>query len=222
MGRWEPGARSRLAAAAMEQGYEQTTVADIAGRAGLTSRTFFRYFADKREVVFAGGSQLEGHLVVALAAAPADATAMQAIEAAFRAVGEVIRSRAWSADRQSVVALHPELRERELAKMASLSAALGDALRTRGVPAADAGLAAEAGVMVFRLAFERWLDEADDRTLTDVLTESFVQLRALTAGVPGPPAAVEDVVARARAHAVAAGRRLDVDGVLRDRDADRR
>ena len=183
MGRWEPGAQSRLVVAAMElfveQGYEQTTVADIAARAGLTSRTFFRYFADKREVMFAGGSGLEAHLVTALAAAPAGATAMQAVEAAFRAVGEVISNRSWSAHRQAIVTSHPELRERELTKMASLSAALAEGLQAREVAPAEAALAAEAGVMVFRLGFERWLGEDAERPLADVLTESFAQLRCL-------------------------------------------
>lgn len=196
MGRWQPGAQSRLAVAAMqlfaEQGYEQTTVADIAGRAGLTARTFFRYFSDKREVVFAGGSELEAHLAAALAAAPAQASAMQAVELAFDAAAELISSREWSALRQVVVASHPELRERELTKMASLSTALAAGLRARGVPAAPSGLAAEAGVMVFRLAFERWVGESSERTLSDVLLDGFAQLRSLAAdGGRGPDAGLQ-------------------------------
>lgn len=183
MGRWEPGGQSRLAHAAMElfaeQGYEQTTVADIATRAGLTSRTFFRYFTDKREVVFAGGGHLQERLVAALAAAPPDAAPLEAVEQAFRAAGEVISNRDWSRHRQTIVTSHPELRERELTKMASLSTALAEGLRARGVDDEPALLAAEAGVMVFRLGFERWLADPADRSLSDVLTEQFAQLRRL-------------------------------------------
>lgn len=165
----------------LEQGYEHTTVTDIAVRAGLTARTFFRYFADKREVIFFGGSELEAHLVTALAAAPQTASPMQAVEIAFDAVRELITDRSWSAHRQSVVSSHPELRERELIKMASLSAALSDALRHRGVASPQASLAAEAGVMVFRLAFQRWVSEPCERALSEVLTECFRQFKALAA-----------------------------------------
>src|SRR6516162_6467851 len=89
MGRWEPDARGRLAKAAMvlyaEQGFERTTVAEIAARAGLTERTFFRHFADKREVLFYGMERLRGLLARAVADAPASAAPMELVGAAFEA-----------------------------------------------------------------------------------------------------------------------------------------
>src|ERR1700733_520845 len=115
MGRWEPGASGRLREAAMElyaeRGYEQTTVAEIAERAGLTARTFFRYFADKREVLFAGSSELQDRLVPPLESSPADAGAMEAIGAALDEAAEMLGGhRAYARQRQAVIAAHQELR----------------------------------------------------------------------------------------------------------------
>jgi AcrR family transcriptional regulator len=169
----------------VERGFEQTTVADIAQRAGLTARTFFRYFADKREVLFAGSAQLERELVSALESAPESASPMEAIAAALDAAAALLGGRRdLSRRRQTVIAAHAELRERELIKMASLSAAFADGLRRRGVPDPDASLAAEAGVAVFRVAFERWVTEPGDRELSEVIRESIDQLRALTGAAP--------------------------------------
>src|SRR3954465_5504020 len=123
MARWQPDARGRLGQAAMElyaeRGYEQTTVAEIAGRAGLTARTFFRYFADKREVLFGGSHLFQDHVVRALGDVRPDATPREAVATALGATGELLTNRAWSTVRQSVIEAHPELRERELMKMAS-------------------------------------------------------------------------------------------------------
>lgn len=183
VGRWEPDAGGRLRSAAFElfaeQGYESTTVADIAGRAGLTARTFFRHYADKREVLFAGSSRLETQLLAALAAAPAADPPLRALEAALGTVGEVLPDHSGSARRQAVIEAHAELRERELIKLATLSGALADGLRTRGVTDPEAGLAAEAAVAVFRVAFERWVTGPPGQELPDVLSACFAQLRAL-------------------------------------------
>ncbi len=166
----------------VERGFEQTTVAEIAQRAGLTARTFFRYFADKREVLFAGSASLQEHLVSALEGAPPAAPPMEAISTALAAAAAMLGGRrAYSRQRQSVIAAHAELRERELIKMASLSAALAEGLRRRGVAAADASLAAEAGIAVFRVSFERWVSEPTERELAQVMRDSLSQLRALTA-----------------------------------------
>lgn len=186
MGRWEPNASGRLREAAMalyvERGYEQTTVADIAQRAGLTARTFFRYFTDKREVLFAGSDALQQGLVSALEAAPDSASPMDAVAAALDAAAAMLGARRdFSRQRQSVIAANAELQERELIKMASLSAALADGLRRRGVTDPAAGLAAEAGVAVFRVAFERWVTDAQERELAELMRESMSQLAALTA-----------------------------------------
>jgi AcrR family transcriptional regulator len=186
MGRWQPDAQGRLGVAAMElyveRGYEQTTVAEIAQRAGLTARTFFRYFADKREVLFGGAAELQERLVSALEAAPETASPMAAVSAALDTAAATLgQHHEFSQQRQSVIAANNELLERELIKLATLSAALADGLRRRGVPDPDAGLAAEAGMAVFRVGFERWVTSAGDRSLADLMRESFEQLKAITA-----------------------------------------
>ena len=183
MGRWEPNASGRLREAALElyveRGYEQTTVAEIAARAGLTARTFFRHFADKREVLFAG-SPLQDELVSALDSA--SASPLEVVAAALDAAAHVLNDREFSRRRQLVITANAELQERELIKLATLSAALADGLRGRGVTDPVARLAAETGIAVFRVAFERWVGEPEDRGLARVLRESFGELKALTAG----------------------------------------
>ena len=186
MGRWEPDAAGRFRAAAMElfveRGYEQTTVADIAGRAGLTARTFFRYFADKREVLFDGSQRLQQMMVSALESAPARATPMQAIVAALQATaGFFSDNREFGRQRRSVIAANAELYERELIKLATLSAALAQALRGRGVAEPDASLAAETGIAVFRVAFGLWVGESEQRSFSAIVSESLARLRALAA-----------------------------------------
>jgi AcrR family transcriptional regulator len=184
MARWEPNAEGRLREAAMElyaeRGYDQTTVADIADRAGLTSRTFFRYFADKREVLFAPSDAFERPLVEALEAAPADAPPMTAVAAALDAAAAMIGSdRDHSRARQAVIASSAELRERELIKLASLAAALAGGLRRRGVPDPQAGLAAETGIAVLRVAFPQWIDEPVERPLAEVMRAALADLTQL-------------------------------------------
>jgi AcrR family transcriptional regulator len=187
MGRWEPNARGRLERAALELygelGYEQTTVAEIARRAGLTERTFFRHFADKREVLFSGSGGLREALMNAVAAAPAEATPLDAVVAALRAVGEgfPLEHRAAASRRQAIIAANAELRERELVKLASLGATLAEPLRRRGIAEATASLTAEVGIALFRVTFERWLDEHNDREFGQLLLDSRDQLKAATA-----------------------------------------
>jgi AcrR family transcriptional regulator len=148
----------------VERGFEDTTVADIAAKAGVTARTFFRHFADKREVLFAGSAELQDALVAALKEAPPEATPMQAVAAALDAAAEFLgQSREHSRQRQAIINSHADLLERELIKMARLADALAEGLRRRGVPEPDASLAAEAGVVVFRVAFSRWV-APDDHT----------------------------------------------------------
>ncbi|WP_228003240.1 TetR family transcriptional regulator [Nocardia australiensis] len=186
MGRWEPGAGGRLREAALalylERGFEQTMVADIAERAGVTARTFFRHFADKREVLFDGSSALEEQALAALEAAPASTSALDAIALALDAVVEMIGGdRDFARKRQAVIAANAELRERELIKLASISTALAGGLRLRGVGGPEANLAAETGVAVYRVAFGRWIDADEEGDLRDAIRESLTQLRALTA-----------------------------------------
>jgi AcrR family transcriptional regulator len=187
MGRWEPNARGRLEQAALElyveRGFEQTTVAEIAERAGLTERTFFRHFADKREVLFAGAGALQELLVTAVADAPDSAAPIEAIAAALEAAGALLQERRdYSRQRQAVIAANPALQERELIKLAMLASALADALRRRGVADPAAGLTAEAGIAVFKIAFELWVDGTGQPDLPQIIRVSLDELRAVTAG----------------------------------------
>jgi AcrR family transcriptional regulator len=185
MARWEADAIGRLREAAMqlyvERGFEQTTVAEIAHRAGLTARTFFRYFTDKREVLFAGSASLEEHLVLAVDAAPKSASPIEAVSAALdAAAGALGGHREYSRQRQSVINANTELRERELIKMASLSAALADGLRRRGVPDPDASIAAETGIVVLRVGFERWVNEPSGADLSQHMRDALNRLTTIT------------------------------------------
>ncbi len=186
MGRWEPNARGRLQEAALalysERGYEQTTVAEIAKRAGLTERTFFRHFADKREVLFWGAGALQEQLLRALDEAPESLPPIERVGRAFEAVTALLADREYSRARQRIISANPELREREQIKLASLATAAAGSLERRGVKASAANLAAEMGVAVFRVAFERWLTETNERALSDVFRESFEELKAVSAG----------------------------------------
>ena len=184
MARWEPDAAGRLREAAMElfleRGYDQTTVADIAERAGVTSRTFFRHFTDKRGVLFGGGELLETAIEDAVAAAPPSASPMALVEAALVAVSGVIGTRrSWSSRRQLVINQHPELQERELVKMARLADVLASALEQRGVAPRPARLAAEAGVTAFRVGFDRWVTGVGRARLASVVSGVLEDLRAL-------------------------------------------
>jgi AcrR family transcriptional regulator len=187
MGRWEPNARGRLEQAALElyseRGFAQTTVAEIAERAGLTERTFFRHFADKREVLFWGAGALQELLVETVAAAPEGVAPIDAVAAALHAAAEMLMQRREGARRrQAIIAANAELQERELIKLASLAAALAATLRERGVAEPAASLTAEAGIAVFKIAFERWTAAGDQQQLSRLIEDSFDELRAVTAG----------------------------------------
>jgi len=188
MARWEPDSRGRLELAALalygERGFESATVAEIAKRAGLTERTFFRHFADKREVLFGGAGALQEALVAPVAAAPASAAPLEAAAEGLEAAGALLQGRPDAArQRQRIIVANAELRERELIKLASLAAALADALRVRGVAEPAASLTAEVAIAAFRIAFERWVDEANRRDMVALIRESLDELKAVTAGV---------------------------------------
>ncbi|MFI6510395.1 TetR family transcriptional regulator [Streptosporangium sp. NPDC050855] len=191
MGRWEPNARGRLEQAALElyleRGFERTSVADIAERAGLTERTFFRHYTDKREVLFAGSSALRELLEDAAVRAPEPTPLIEVVEAAFRAAAVPMQERQEQVRRrQAVIAATPELQERELIKLASLSDALAEALRRRGVDDVSASLVAETGIAVFKVAFRRWTEqdgkagETGKKDLSHFIGESFAGLKAVT------------------------------------------
>jgi AcrR family transcriptional regulator len=185
--RWEPDARGRLQEAALalygERGFEQTTVAEIARRAGLTERTFFRHFADKREVLFYGSGTLQDLLVKAVAGAPPTASPMDAVAVGLDATASMFTDRReGSRQRQAVINANAELQERELIKLAKLAAALAGTLRERGVPDPAASLAAEAGIAVFKIAFGRWISQDSPQDLGQLMRESLGELKTVTAG----------------------------------------
>ncbi len=188
MGRWEPDSRGRLQEAALalfeERGFDQTTAAEIAARAGLTERTFFRHFADKREVLFGGSELLGERIVAAVAEAPEGRTPLEAValglDTAAVLLGEARRDMA--AQRHAVIAANPELRERELAKLANYAAAVAATLRQRGVGQMPSILAAEAGMTVLRVAVERWASNDDHRDLGTIMRDAMAELRAIAAG----------------------------------------
>jgi AcrR family transcriptional regulator len=187
MARWEPNAAGRLREAALElfeeRGFEQTTVAQIAARAGLTERTFFRHFADKREVLFRGSDALRDTLVAGIDQAPTTASAFEAVTSALNDSGAVFTLEL-SRRRRAVILANPELQERELIKLASLVDALAEALRGRGVSDPLAGVAAETGMAVFRITFERWVTDTAQRAWSEHLNEALAELDELVVGSP--------------------------------------
>lgn len=168
MARWQPGAGDRLQQAALdlfvEQGYERTTVGQIAARAGVTTRTFFRYFADKREVLFGGGEELPAIVTRAVLEAPSELSALEVVDVVLQEFCRTVavRPKEFIRTRRAVIAGDPRLQERELRKLADLGDALAHGLRARGADAVQATLAAEIAVAVFKVALQRWLGAADD------------------------------------------------------------
>ena len=161
MGRWEPNAQQRLQHAAMalfaERGYADVTVAEIAGRAGLTKRTFFNHFADKREVLFAGAQAFEATVLRHLTETDDGLAPIDAAVAALTRGGLDLAPYAESAlARRELIASSTELQERNQIKMTSLAAAIAGALRERHVPGTTATFAAQTAVAVFTAAYDDW------------------------------------------------------------------
>jgi AcrR family transcriptional regulator len=186
MVRWEPGARQRLQAAALElfvsRGFEQTTAAEIAQAAGLTERTFFRHFADKREVLFDGQDELQQEFLDGLAGVPADAPLLVRIESALETSAGFFpdERRDYARLRQQVIEAHPALQERELLKMASLATTIAAALRDDGGLDPAVTLAAETGVTVFKVAFGQWISDGEKRSLVDIEHQLMREMAALS------------------------------------------
>jgi AcrR family transcriptional regulator len=184
MGRWEPDARGRMIRAAMdlfaEHGFEQTTAGDIAERAGVTERTFFRHFTDKREVLFDGSGTMARTTYDAIMAAPADLAPLDAALAGIVAGGGLLADRRDHAVRRSrIIAANPSLQERELLKLAAMADTTAEALRTRGVAEPTASLAAHSAVAVFQVAFAHWVSAAKPASLAACTAEAAEALRAM-------------------------------------------
>jgi AcrR family transcriptional regulator len=187
MARWQPNASQRLVLAALdlfaERGYENTTVTEIAERAGLTKSTFFRHFADKREVLF-GGDTMTVLLAGGIAAAPPAAAPLEAVAHALDAVGNEAFTparREITARRRAVIAANPELREREALKGLDLIASMTGALRRRGVPDMTACVAAELGALALKIAYERWTDAASGGEFREIARRTLSELQAASA-----------------------------------------
>lgn len=187
MPRWKPDARERLAVAALdlfaEQGYDETTVAQIAERAGLTRSTFFRHFGDKREILAAGQETLSRLLAAGIADAPTDATPLAAVVAGLeRASGEMTSfNRDLSPRLHAAIEANEELRTRDAMKSIGMAAAIVDALMQRNVPEPTAQVAAELGVLAFKVGYRRWADPSrddDPGELTTYTRAAFDELQA--------------------------------------------
>ena len=193
MPRWDPQAAKRLQTAAIELflefGYENVTVAQIAERAGLTRRTFSRYFADKRDVLFAGSDQLPPAMAAAVLAADSTLSPYAALVMALAGVGAQLADRVGplAAQRRAVVAGSPELQERGRTKFADVTAALAGALRKRGMDAGSAQLLASVGVAIFQSGFDSWVDDPNAADLSERITEAAEQLAGAIAPKPVAP-----------------------------------
>ncbi len=193
MSRWKPDARGRLEKAALElfnrQGFDATTVAEIATHAGVTERTFYRHFADKREVLFPADNPVAGILADATATAPVPLPPLEVITHALTEAAPVFEERAdLVRQRQTVIAANPELQERELAKLTAFASTLAHALRERGLETTTAALAAEIGVAALKVAFERWVNDPDRHALAQHIRETLDTARHLTAPPEHVPA----------------------------------
>ena len=191
MARWKPGARERLVIAAVdlftEQGYDATTVAQIAERAGVTRSTFFRYFPDKRDVLMAGQQTLSRLLAEGIAEAPRDASPLEAVSAGLERVSAAMgpMNRELGPRMKAAVAASSELQEREALKSVGLAAAMTTALIARGVPDTTAQLAAELGLLAFKRGYAQWSegDRDADNDLAHYTLPALNELRAASASL---------------------------------------
>jgi AcrR family transcriptional regulator len=181
MPRWEPQARDRLRDAALElflaHGFDNVTVAQITERAGLTRRTFSRYFTDKRDVLFAGSEQLPAVLAAAVRRADPDLAPFTALLTALTEVGDLVADE-HAAERRAIVQASPELQERGLTKYAAVTSALAAALEQRGAAAATAALLAPVGTAIFRAALDRWAEQPACTSLADRIRDTAAELAA--------------------------------------------
>jgi AcrR family transcriptional regulator len=181
--RWDPDARERLVSAALhlfsEQGYDHTTVTEIADRAGLARSTFFRYFPDKHDVLAAGQEILSGLFVDGISHAPADATPLAVVAAGLERAAQAMGpfNRELAPRLQAVIATSTELHERSALKQVGLAAAMAGALRARGVPDAAASVAAELGVLAFKEAYTTWLTPDNHQELSELTRTALDGLR---------------------------------------------
>jgi len=172
-----------------KRGYAQTTVQEIAAHAGLTERTFFRHFADKREVLFSGSKELEKAIVDRIECASPEASPLDVVASALEAAGAELQARrdlSFVRARYALVTKHAEIQERELIKLASLASAVTRALRARGVEEPAASLTAEAGIAVFKIGFERWVSARKPQDFAAHIREAAAVLKAIAVAGNAP------------------------------------
>ncbi|WP_031469846.1 TetR/AcrR family transcriptional regulator [Sciscionella sediminilitoris] len=189
MPRWMPRAKERLRDAAielsLEHGYENVTVSEITDRAGLTRRTFSRYFTDKRDVLFAGSEQLAEAVGATVRTVDADLAPWEATVAALRDVGDqLVQLVPTASGRRVVIQTSADLQERERTKYALIATELTRALRERGAPEHAAEVLAEVGVTAFRAAFNRWLDAPAGKPFSALFDDVTVELAASLSRAP--------------------------------------
>ena len=187
--RWRPDARERLERTAFElfaeQGFAATTVPEITARAGLTTRTFFRYFADKREVIF-GGVEIPDLATRLIADAPASLDPVTLVFGGLQTVAETRFEGRREELRQRLAIIRSDegLRERDLRKRADLGEAIRAGFVSRGVAAVTAALLAEITMTVLFVALDEWIDRDDDRTLFEIIMATLGSLQATLAAFP--------------------------------------
>jgi AcrR family transcriptional regulator len=186
MARWEPDARERLVAAALdlfnEHGYDATTVAQIAERAGLTKSTFFRHFPDKRDVLAAGQDAIAQLLRQGIAAAPAGATPLAAVCSGLKsAAAGFTFNRDLAPKLKAAIAASAELQGRNALKQIGLALAMAEALQSRGVAERTAVVAAELGALAFKTAHARWAEPDENRDLGSLACDALHELHAAAA-----------------------------------------
>lgn len=185
MARWESGTAERLQQAALDlftrQGFEATTATEIAQAVGVTERTFFRHFADKREVLFQGQDAFNEAFLDGVDRARRDAAPLEVVAAAVRGGAALFADerRSFARARQAVIDADAGLQERERHKLAGLADSLATALRGRGVDDPAATLAAQSGVTVFGVAFARWIRPGEQASLTEIAASVFDELTGL-------------------------------------------
>ena len=190
MARWDPGTEERLRRAAVElfqqHGYEHVTVTQIAERAGLTRRSFSRYFTDKREVLFAGSERLAPAIAREIGDADMSVAPFASVLEALGKVGNLLTIHVKQAgERRAIIDASPELQERERTKLAGISSAIAQCLEQRDLEASEALMLAEVATVIFKHAFERWVSAAGKRRFDECLQEVNASVAGLQAAGTG-------------------------------------
>ncbi len=193
MPRWPEDSRTRLIDSSLalfvEHGYAEVTVDDIAERAGVSARTFFRHFPDKEEVLFADDDELLPVLLAAIGSGEAGQSAEHDMARALLTLAEQFQpDREQLSHRQRIIDSHVALSGRELAKQARWQQSVMDALVARGYSVEQSDLLAAIGFAIFRRALHAWLAEPSGPRLAERIQTALPQVRSVLDATPGAPA----------------------------------